>query len=85
MKEVDELQRGGWAVVLTDGSSQRVGGWDQAGYGCFYGDRNPRHVSAYVPEGETQSNNRAEVRAVPCALGARVARLLAFVRDPPPQ
>ena len=68
LKEVDELQRGGWTVVFTDGSSKRVGGWDQAGYGCFYGDHHPRNVSAHVPEGETQSNNRGEVRAVLCAL-----------------
>ena len=51
LKEVDELQRGGWTVVFTDGSSKRVGGWDQAGYGCFYGDHHPRNVSAHVPEG----------------------------------
>ena len=26
LKEVDELQRGGWTVFFTDGSSKRVGG-----------------------------------------------------------
>ena len=36
LKEVDELQRGGWTVVFTDGSSKRVGGWDRAGYSCFF-------------------------------------------------
>ena len=72
LKEVDELQRGGWTVVFTDGSSKRVGGWDQAGYGCFDGDRHPGNVSAHVPEGETQSNNRGEVRAVLCALEAKL-------------
>ena len=51
LKEVDELQRGGWTVVFTDGSSKRAGGWDQAGYGCFYGNRHPRNISAHVPEG----------------------------------
>ena len=71
LKEVDQLQRGGWTVVFTDGSSKRLGGWDQAGYGCFYGDHHPRNVSAHVPEGETQSNNRGEVRAVLCALEAK--------------
>ena len=71
MKEVDELQRGGWTVVFTDGSSKRVGGWNQAGYGCFYGDHHPRNASAHVPEGETQSNNRGEVGAVLYALRAK--------------
>ena len=58
-------------MVFTDDSSKRVGGWDQAGYGCFYGDHHPRNVSAHVPEGETQSNNRGEVRVVLCALEAK--------------
>ena len=58
-------------MVFTDGSSKRVGGWDQAGYGRFYGDKHPRNVSEYVPEGEVQSNNRGEVRAVLCALEAK--------------
>ena len=31
LKEVDELQRGGWIVVFTDGSSMRVGGSGRAG------------------------------------------------------
>ena len=70
LKEVDELQRGGCTVVFTDGSSKRVGGWDQAEYGCFYGDHHPRNVRAHVPR-ETQSNNRGEVRAVLCALEAK--------------
>ena len=71
LNEVDELQRGGWMVVFTDGSSKRVGGWDQAGYGCLNGHEHPRNVSAHVPEGDTQSNNRGEVRAVLCALEAK--------------
>ena len=70
LKEVDELQRG--AVVFTDGCSKRVGGWDQARYGFFYGDHHPRNVSAHVPEGETHSNNRGEVRAVLCPLEAKL-------------
>ena len=58
-------------MVFTDDSSKRVGGWDQAGCGCFYGHQHPGNVSAHVPEGETQSNNRGEVRAVLCALEAK--------------
>ena len=71
LKEVDELQRGGWTVVFTDGSSKRLGGWDQAGYSFFYGYHHPRNISAHVPEAETQSNNRGEVKAVLCALEAK--------------
>ena len=55
-------------IVFTDGSSKGVGGWDQAGYGCFYGDKHPRNVGDYVPEVEPQTNNRGEIRAVLCAL-----------------
>ena len=69
LKEVDELQRGGWTVVFTDGSSKRVGGGDQAGYGCFYGDQHPRNVSAHIPEGETQSNNMGGGQGSPLRLG----------------
>ena len=32
------LQEKGWDVVFTDGSSKRVRGWEQAGYGGFYGE-----------------------------------------------
>ena len=66
--QIDELQQGGWVIVFADGSSKRVAGWDQAGYGCFYGDKHPRNVSDSVPEVETQTNNRGEIRAVLCAL-----------------
>ena len=55
-------------IVFIDGSSKCVGGWDQAGYGCFYGDKHLRNVADYVPEVEPQTSNRGEIRAVLCAL-----------------
>ena len=49
-------------------TGRHVGGWDKAGYGCFYGDKHLQNYSNCVPESETQTNNRGEIRAVLCAL-----------------
>ena len=68
LRQIDEPQQRGWVIVFTDGSSKRADGWDQAGYGCFYGHKHPRNVGDYVPEVEPQTNNRGGIRAVLCAL-----------------
>ena len=49
-------------------------GWGagtRPGTATFMATTTPRNVSAHVPEGETQSNNKGEVRAVLCALGSK--------------
>lgn len=43
-------------------------GSSQAGYGCWYDHDSPENFSAYVPVGERESKNTAELRAVLHAL-----------------
>ena len=62
LQEVDRLQSAGWTAVFTDGASKGVGGWDQAGYGYFYGDLRPSNLATHVLVDEPQSNNKAEGR-----------------------
>ena len=58
------LQEQRWDVVFTDGSSKRVQGWEQAGFGGFYGEGDERIFSCPLDPHEVQTNGRAEVRAV---------------------
>ena len=39
------LEEKGWEVVFTDGSSKRVQGWEQAGFGGFYGEGDERNFA----------------------------------------
>ena len=71
LREWDDLQTKDWVAVFTGGSAKRVGGWNQAGFGCYYGDRHPSTFSDFVPVGQPQTNNRAEARAM-LRVGARV-------------
>ena len=78
LQELDDLLTEGWAIAFNDGSAKRVGGWNQAGFGCHYGDCHHNNFSDFVPVGEPQTNKRAEARAVLHVLvrkrvGARVA------------
>lgn len=55
-------------VVYTDGASSNNGKLNaRAGYGVYWGDNDPRNVSARLP-GERQTNQRAEASAVNHAL-----------------
>ena len=58
------LQEQGWDVVFTDVSSKRVRGWEQVGFGGFYGEGDERNFSCRLDPHEVQTNGRAEVRAV---------------------
>ena len=58
------LQEKGWDVVFTDGSSKRVRGWEQAGFGGFYGEGDERNFACPLNPQELQTNGRAQVRAV---------------------
>ena len=55
-------------MVFTDGSSKRVWGWEQAGFGAFYGEGDERNFSYPLEPHELQTNGRAEVRAVLLAM-----------------
>lgn len=53
-----------YAVVYTDGASSNNGkSHARAGYGVYWGDNDPRNVSARL-KGERQTNQRAEAMAV---------------------
>ncbi|KAK4513471.1 uncharacterized protein ATC70_005472 [Mucor velutinosus] len=53
-----------YAVVYTDGASSNNGKHHaRAGYGVYWGDNDPRNVSARL-KGERQTNQRAEAMAV---------------------
>ena len=58
------LQETGWDVVFTDESSKRVRGWEQAGFGGFYGEGDEWNFACPLDPQELQTNGRAEVRAV---------------------
>ena len=58
------LQEKGWDVVFTDGSSKRVRGWEQAGFGGFYREGDERNFACPLDSQELQTNGRAEVRAI---------------------
>ena len=58
------LQELGWDVVFTAGSSKRVRGWEQAGFGGFYGEGDARNFAHPVDPLELQTNGRAKVRAI---------------------
>ena len=76
------LQEQGWDVVFTDGSSKRVRGWEQAGFGGFYGEGDERNFSCPLDPHEVQTNGRAEVRAVLFAMRQCTgARPMAIVTD----
>ena len=62
------LQEKGWDVVFTDGSSKRVRGWQQAGFGGFYGEGDERNFACPLDPQEIQTNGRAEVRVVVFAM-----------------
>ena len=64
LKELDELEVEGWTVAFTDGSAKWVGGWSQAAFGCYYGERHPSNFSDFVPVDEPRTNNRAEAKAI---------------------
>ena len=64
MSQLERLQQEGVPIAFPDGSSKRVRGWDQAGYGVFYGEGDARNYAASVPQAELQMNNRGELRAV---------------------
>ena len=55
--------RGG-PMAFMDGPSKRVQGCEQAGFGIFYVEGDRKNHSASVPQGEPQTNNRGELRAV---------------------
>ncbi|KAI8329950.1 ribonuclease H-like domain-containing protein [Chlamydoabsidia padenii] len=58
----------GTRVVYTDGASRANGRKNaKAGYGVFWGDNDPRNLSAPL-EGERQTNQRAEAMAILRAL-----------------
>ena len=50
--------------MFTDGSSKTVWGWEQAGFGGFYGEGGERNFACPLDPQELQTNGRAEVRAV---------------------
>ena len=58
------LQEKGWDVVFTDGSSKRVQGWEQPGFGGFYGEGDERNFACPTDPQELPTNGRAQVRAV---------------------
>ena len=51
-------------MVFTDGSSKRMRGWEQAGFGGFYGEGDARNFAHPLDPLELQTNGRAEVRAI---------------------
>mmetsp|Transcript_1128 Transcript_1128/g.2380 ORF Transcript_1128/g.2380 Transcript_1128/m.2380 type:complete len:244 (-) Transcript_1128:1119-1850(-) len=62
------LQRSAAWVIYTDGACESNGRENAvAGYGVFFGPGDPRNVSEPLP-GLVQTNNRAEMTAVICAL-----------------
>ena len=58
------LKEKGWDVVFTDGSSERVRGWEQVGFGGFYGEGGERNFACPLDPQEVQTNGTAEVRPV---------------------
>ena len=76
------LQEKGWDVVFTDGSSKRVRGWEQVGFGGFYGEGDERNFACPLDPQELQTNGRAEVRAVLFAMRqCTEANSMAIVKD----
>ena len=47
-----------------DGSSKRVKGTDQAGYGGLLGEGDEQYFALHMPLGERHPNSRAELRAI---------------------
>ena len=75
-------QEKGWDVMFTDGSSKRVRGWEQAGFGGFYGEGDERNFACPLDPQEVQTNGRAEVRAVLFAMRQCTgSRPMAIVTD----
>ena len=69
-------------MVFTDGSSKRVRGWEQAGFGGFHGEGDESNFSCPLDPKEMQTNGKAEVRAVLFAMRQCTgARPLAIVTD----
>ena len=54
----------GWVVVFTDGSTKRVRGWMQAGYGVWYESSSSQKCCRHVLAQERQSVSSAELRNV---------------------
>ena len=50
------LQEKGWDVVFTDGSFKSVRGWEQAGFGGFYGDGDERNFACPLDPQEVQTH-----------------------------
>ena len=46
LARLKQLQEDGVAIAFTNGWSKRVRGWDQAGFGVFYGEGNPQPFGA---------------------------------------
>ena len=64
LKKPDDLQAEGWIEAFTNGSANRMGGWSQAAFGCYYRERNHSKLFNFVPVDEPKTKNRAETRAV---------------------
>lgn len=55
--------------IYTDGACSKNGGdGANAGIGVYFGDGDPRNVSAILPPHEKQTNNRAELTAIETAI-----------------
>ena len=60
------LQEKGRDVVFRDGSSKRVRGREQAGFGAFYGEGDERNFACPLDPQQVQTNGRVEVRCPVC-------------------